>query len=185
MTEQVRKTYMTAEDLFLIPSDDYKYELVNGLLVRMPPAGALHGKIAVTVVRILAEHVEAHDLGVVCATDTGFILQRNPDIVRGPDAAFVAKARVPSSGVPEAFWPFAPDLAVEVVSPRDRAGEIEEKIAEYLAAGTRVVWLIHPRTRTVLVHRSPTEVEALGEGDDLAGGDVLPGFSCPVRRFFQ
>jgi Uma2 family endonuclease len=108
---------MTAEDLLLIPSDDHKWELDHGLLVRMPPTGALHGQVSVAVVRMLADHVATHDLGVVCASDTGFILQRDADVVRGPDAAFVAKARVPQTGVPEAYWPVAPDLAVEIISP--------------------------------------------------------------------
>ena len=176
---------MTAEDLFAISSDDYKDELVAGMLVRMPLAGALHGTVAMQVARILHEYIEAHGLGVVCAADTGFILQRSPDVVRGPDAAFVAKDRVPLTGAPETYWPFAPDLAVEVISPRDRAGDLQQKIAEYFVAGTRLVWVVHPRTRTVSVYRSPGDVRVLGEADDLNGDEVLPGFSCPVKRCFE
>jgi Uma2 family endonuclease len=176
---------MTAEELFLVPGDDHKYELVKGTLVRMPPAGARHGKISARVVQVLEEYVDAHGGGTVCGTDTGFILQRNPDIVRGPDAAFVAENKIPPTGEPESFWSLAPDLAVEVLSPRDRTGDLREKIAEYFEAGTRRVWVIDPHTRTVAVHRSPSEVRVLTASDVLAGEDVLPGLACPVRRLFE
>jgi len=176
---------MTAEDLFLIPSDDNKYELVNGALVRMPPAGAIHGKLSARIARILEEYVDTNGLGTVCGADTGFILRRNPDIVRGPDAAFVAKERIPPGGEPESFWSLAPDLAVEIISPRDRTGDVQQKINEYFAAGTRLVWVIHPRTRTVSIYHSPRDIQVLGENDTLVGNDLLPGFVCPLRRLFR
>ena len=124
------------------------------------------------------------DLGVSCGAGTGFILQREPDVVRAPDAAFVASGRIPETGVPVSYWPFAPDLLVEVVSPSDRLADVHVKIADYLASGTRLVWLVEPETRMVHVYRSPQQVEVLGAGDDLDGDDVLPGFQCPVRRLF-
>lgn len=129
-------------------------------------------------------YVEANDLGVCSGAETGFIVERDPDTVRAPDAAVVLASRVPSSGVSVGYWPFARDLAVEVVSPSDRLGDVHVKIAEYFAAGTRLVWLVEPESRMVHVYRSPQQVEVLGTADDLDGGDVLPGFQCPVQRFF-
>src|SRR5438552_8564478 len=122
---------MTAEELFLIPSDDSKSELVNGMLIRMPPTGGLHGKVSVRVGAVLDAYVRSHHLGTVAGAECGFILRRGPDTVRAPDAAFIATEKIPQTGVPESFWPLAPDLAVEVVSPSDRAGEIQEKVTEY------------------------------------------------------
>src|SRR5574337_656000 len=152
---------MTAEDLFVIGSDDYKYELVAGTLVRMPPTGWAHGAVSVRIGRLLDEYVEAHGLGVVCGAETGFILLRRPDTVRAPDASFVRKERVPATGDPDRYWPLAPDLAVEVLSPSDRAVEVQAKLADYFAAGTRLVWVIDPRARTVVVYRSTTDANTL------------------------
>ena len=84
---------MTAEELIELPADDYKYELVEGELIRMPPTGGEHGKLAARLARLLDEYVEAHDLGIVCGAEAGFILRRTPDTVRAPDASFIAKDR--------------------------------------------------------------------------------------------
>ncbi len=175
---------MTAEELFDLPADDYKYELVEGELIRMAPTGGEHGVLTVRIGRILDEYVEAHNLGICNGAKTGFILRRAPDIVRAPDAAFIAKARIPETGIPQTYWPFAPDLAVEVTSPSDRFGAVQTKIAEYFSAGTCLVWIVEPTTRTVYVYRSPRDVQALGEEDELGGEDVMPGFRCAVRRLF-
>lgn len=175
---------MTADDLFQLADDGYKYELVKGELIRMPPAGAEHGSIATNVGSLLKSHVKAHNLGVVCAADTGFLLSRDPDLVRAPDASFVARERIPPEGIPVGYWPFAPDLAVEVISPNDRFDDVLQKVAEYFAAGTRLVWVVHPKTRTVLVYRSLRDIRSLGTDDELSGEDVLPGFSCRVAELF-
>jgi Uma2 family endonuclease len=185
MSEPAEQGRITAETLYDLPDDGHRYELAAGRLVRMPPAGARHGSIAARIARLLDEYVEDQDLGCVCTADTGFILQRDPDIVRAPDVGFVAKARLAGGGEPERFWPFAPDLAIEVVSPSDRADELREKIRDYFAAGTRLVWVVYPGTRSVEVHRSMREARGLGEDDQLDGGDVLPCFYCPVRRCFD
>ena len=100
MAVPAQQTLMTAEELFELPNDDYKYELVQGELIRMAPTGGEHGVLTVRIGRILDEYVEAHDLGICSGAETGFILQRNPDIVRAPDAAFIAKARIPETGIP-------------------------------------------------------------------------------------
>lgn len=184
-TQTTPAQFMTAEELFQLPDDDYKYELVEGELIRMPPTGAEHGDIAVNAGALLRNYVKAHDLGRVSAAETGFILKRNPDTVRAPDAAFIAKARIPPEGIPRTYWPFAPDLAVEVVSPHDRFDEVQEKVAEYFTAGTRLVWVVLPKTRTVLVYRSFHDVRSLGVDDELSGEDVIPGFTCQVAELFS
>lgn len=177
---------LTAEDLFVVSaSSDQRFELDRGALVRMPPAGAVHSAIALRLGRLLAEHVDAAALGVVVGADCGFVLARQPDVVRAPDAAFVARERVPPAGPPSGFWPLAPDLAVEVASPSDRVEDLDEKIAQYFAAGTRLVWVVHPRTRAVHVYRSSAEVHIRRDPDDLDGGDVLPAFRCQVSRLFS
>lgn len=185
MTERASQAYITAEELLMLPDDGSRSELIDGFLVRMPPAGALHGGVAATVCRLVGEYVDRCDLGAVCATDTGFIVRRSPDTVRAPDASFVARERIPPGGVPRGYWPFAPDLAVEVVSPNDRIEDLQQKIGEYFAAGGRLVWIMFTSTRTVHVYRSPHDVRGLSELDELSGEDVLPGFTCPVRRLFE
>jgi Uma2 family endonuclease len=184
-TQTTTAPLMTAEELFQLPDDDYKYELVEGELIRMPPTGAEHGDAAMNAGFLLKGYVKTHDLGVVSAAETGFILKRNPDTVRAPDAAFIAKARVPLEGIPRTYWPLAPDLAVEVVSPNDRFDEVQEKVAEYFTAGTRLVWVVLPKTRTVLVYRSFHDVRSLGVNDELSGEDVIPGFTCRVAELFS
>ena len=185
MAVPAQQTLMTAEELFELPNDDYKYELVQGELIRMAPTGGEHGVLTVRV-GICTRRLRTRRtiLVSVCGAETGFILQRNPDIVRAPDAAFIAKARIPETGIPTAYWPFAPDLAVEVTSPSDRFTAVQTKISEYFSAGTRLVWVVEPATRTVYVYRSPHDVQALGEDAELSGEDVLPGFRCAVRRLF-
>ena len=189
---------VTAEELFHMPDDGGRCELVNGEIIRLEPGGAEHGVVTARIGHLIQEFVAANALGLCCGVGTGFILQRDPDsgtptagprqrdpdVVRAPDAAFVASGRIPVTGVPVSYWPFAPDLLVEVVSPSDRLADVHVKIAEYFAAGTRLVWLVEPETRMVHVYRSARQVDVLGMDDVLDGGDVLPGFRSPVRNLF-
>ena len=179
-----QRPLMTAEELFARPDDGRRCELVEGELIPMTPAGARHGAIAFRIARLLDEFVEAHDLGVGGAAEPGFILRREPDVVRAPDVAFVARTRIPATGIPTSYWPFAPDLAVEVVSPSDRLSDVHTKLADYFSAGTRLVWVVEPETRVVYAYRSLHDVQVIGEDDELDGGDVLPGFRCALSRLF-
>ena len=183
MTTQTRP--ITADDLLRMPDDGFRYELVEGNLREMAPAGHQHGRIAINVSMPLAQHVKANNLGVVYAAETGFKLASNPDTVRAPDVAFVRRERVESVGDSEGFWPGAPDLAVEVVSPGDSYTDVEEKVFDWLDAGTRLVIVANPRKRLVTVYRSLTEVVVLTEADVLDGGDVVPGFTMPVKDIFS
>jgi Uma2 family endonuclease len=177
---------MTADELLRLPMGrGERYELVEGELITMSPAGPLHGRIAVRIGGRLDQHVYAKKLGEVYGAETGFTLQRNPDTVRAPDASFVSAARVKKAGKVKGFFPGAPDLAVEVVSPNDTAEDVQEKIDEYFAAGTLLVWVIYPQTQKVVVFKSARESVVLGVSDTLEGGEVAPGFACPVGELFE
>ena len=159
-------------------------QLVRGEGRKMTPAGNEHGKIAMSVAWRLAQHVEAHGLGAVYAAETGFRLASDPDTVRAPDAAFVCQARLDAVGAVAGYWPGAPDLVVEVVSPGDRYGEVAEKVADWLAAGTQMVVVVEPQQRTVAVHRADGAVDVLREGDVLEGGEVVLGWEVAVAALF-
>lgn len=176
---------MTARELLYMPQDSHRYELVKGGLIQMSPAGARHGRIAGKLLIQLGAHVETNRSGEVFAAETGFLLSRHPDTVRAPDVSFVAREHIPPEGVPEDFWPFAPDLAVEVISPGDTVQEVETKVFEYLEAGTRLVWLVNPKTRRVTVYRLPSEVHILTVNDTLDGAEVIPGFTLPLKELFE
>jgi Uma2 family endonuclease len=175
---------MTIEEFEQLADDGYRSELVRGRLVREPPAGFDHGRIGIRLAMKLAAFVEEARLGVVVGAETGFILSEVPPTVRAPDIAFVACARIPASGPPRGFFPGAPDLAVEIVSPSNSPAEIRDKVHDYLDAGARAVWVVEPRARTVTVHHPEREALLLREGDRLDGGEVLPGFGVQVGEIF-
>ena len=178
-------TKMTARDLMLLPDEGGKrYELVEGELREMAPAGARHGGVAANLTILLGQHVRAQRLGVVLAAETGFRISRNPDTVRAPDVSFISKEHVPLEGPPEGYWELAPDLVVEVVSPNDTAAEVQAKVQAWLEAGVRLVWVVYPDTRSVVVYESVREISTLTFTDSLSGGDVVPGFSCSVGEIF-
>lgn len=175
---------MTAEDLLAMPDDGYRYELVRGELRKMAPAGHSHGREGNRVNVSMSNHVYANDLGETYLAETGFILARSPDHVRAPDVAFVRKERADAARDVPGFFPGVADLAVEVISPNDRYTEVDEKVADWLEHGTRMVIVVNPRNRTVQVHTSGGVTE-LTEADSLDGGDVVPGWSMPVADIFS
>src|SRR5688500_15428079 len=176
---------MTADELLAMPDDGFRYELIKGELIRMPPPGHIHGRVTMRVAGPSYQHVIANNLGIVYAAETGFLIHQNPDTVRAPDAAFVQHQRVESTGEVDGYWVGAPDLVVEVVSPTDSVGYVEEKVAEWIEAGSRLVWVISPKLRTVTVYRSLTDVSTLTEKDTLDGNDVVPGFQITVAEIFE
>jgi len=133
---------------------------------------------------MLDEHVSAHGLGIVVGAETGFVLARDPDTVRAPDAAFVCAERVAPGKLPETYWPGPPDLAVEVLSPNDHPAEVEAKTLEWLAAGTRAVVVLDPRRQAATLYRSPSVVCALAPDELLDLDPELPGFSVAVAELF-
>jgi Uma2 family endonuclease len=183
-TLKERNGLITAEELWRM-GDIGRCELVRGEIIRMSPPGGEHGDIAAEIGSLLRNHVKVYRLGKVAAAETGFIISRNPDTVRAPDAAFVSKERVPPEGVPKKYWPFAPDLAVEVMSPDDRWKKVKEKVQEWLNAGTRMVWVVNPKRRTVHVFRPKQPERVLTEEDTLSGEDVVLGFEVKVEELFS
>ncbi|HEV2744216.1 MAG TPA: Uma2 family endonuclease [Rubrobacter sp.] len=181
----VRQSPVTAEELLRTPDDGLRRELVRGEVRTMAPAGNVHGRIAMNLAWSLTGHVKSQDLGVVFAAETGFKISSDPDTVRAPDTAFVRRERVEAVGDVEGYWPGAPDLAVEVVSPNDRFSEVEEKVTDWLAADTRMVIVADPPGKTLTVRRSEKEALILSEGETLEGGEVVPGWTLPVADVFR
>lgn len=175
---------LTAEDLLKLPRGKFRYELIEGELKQMSPAGHDHGRIAMELAVPLGQYVKSNRLGKIYAAETGFILKTDPDTVRAPDIAFIRQERVADAGRSKGYWKGAPDLAVEVISPSNSVEELEDKIRMWLEAGTRLVWVISPKLSTVTVYQSLTDIETLTEKDMLNGGDVIPGFEFPVAELF-
>ena len=173
---------LTADELqhFYVP--DKRVELVRGLLVVRELPGMRHARVAMDLALALGAHVRAAALGRVYA-EAGFKLASNPDTVRGPDIAFISRGRIPDPE-PTGFAGFAPDLVVEVISPGDRAGEVLAKVADWISAGTRVVWVLDPARRVARVYRADGTEQILTADESLDGGDVVPDFSCPLREIF-
>ncbi len=185
----VERQYISASDFLEIVEnpeyDDRIVELVEGEIVEMSKPTGLHGQITLLFSLKIGNYVLSNGLGVVTAADTGFIVERNPDgrdTVRGLDIAFISSTRVPDV-LPDQLVDVVPDLAVEVISPSNEAADIHRKIRQLLAAGTTLVWIVYPTTRTVEVHMR-SGATTLEEDDVLSGGDVLPGFEVPVREIF-
>lgn len=176
---------MTADELLDMPDDGYRYELVRGELTSMPPPGNVHGILAHAISLSLGVHVRDNDLGLVYAAETGFLLKTDPDTVRAPDAAFTGWERLDQVGEVEGYWPGAPDLVVEVISPSDRYSDVEEKIADWIRSGTRMVVVVDYRRRNVQVRQSLTDRLILTEEDILDGGDVVPGWTLAVQEIFD
>ena len=155
---------ITAEELLNMPDDGFRYELIRGELKKMsPPPGDVHGRVAMKFGWRLAQHVETKNLGTVYAAETGFRIEKDPDTVRAPDCAFVSLKRREEVGEVQGYFPGAPDLAVEVVSPSDTYAEVEEKALDWLSAGSSIVLVLTPRKRTIAVYRSDSEIVILDE----------------------
>jgi Uma2 family endonuclease len=173
---------VTAEELVRMGRAGFSYELIGGRLVRMNPPNHEHGRIALDLGAELRQFVRANDLGHV-VVESGYTLTRNPDTVRGPDVSFVRKGRPnypPASG----FFVGSPDLAVEVRSPDDTIAELLDMAAEYLGAGTELVWIVDPADATVRVLRRDAAMVTLGVNDVLDGAAVVPGFQLPLGELF-
>ena len=169
---------VTADELRRLPSSPGRRALVRGRLIEMAPPGAEHGEIAVRVASRLAAFVERESRGAV-RVESGYVLSRDPDTVRGPDVSFVRRERLPETPLRRGFHDGPPDLAVEIVSPGDRRRQVEDVVRDYLEAGTPCVWVVDPRSHTVEVHE-PGRVTTLRTGDRLSGGTALSGFEVHV-----
>lgn len=173
----------TAEELLDMPDDGYRYELVRGEIRKMAPPGLYHGVNGSRIVETLLPHVRRNGLGEVPLPSPGFILSRNPDHVREPDVSFIRQGRIDEIGYTRRYFPEAPDLVVEVISPNDRYADVDEKVSDWLGAGVQMVIVVNERNHTAKVH-TPAGALTLTEADTLDGGDVVPGWSMPVADIF-
>jgi Uma2 family endonuclease len=178
---------VTPEELLAMPAS-VDFELVDGTLVGRH-AGMKPSVIAARIAILIGMFLRDHRLGRLFGADAAFrCFPDAPDKIRKPDVSFIRNGRLPGDQTPTGYCPIYPDLAVEVISPGDLAYEVEEKVAEYLKVGVRLVWVVHPPTRTVRIHRPRASaagpVSELTGSDAITGEEVLPGFSCNVAEFF-
>jgi len=174
----------TVEELERDGGPDGLWELIDGELFEVTPAGGEASSVGAMIGYFLTSHVRANRLGQVYGADGGFVPFPDRETLCAPAVAFVRTERVPPPPEHDRFLRLAPDLAVEVVSPYDRPGEVAAKAAMWLDAGVRLLWVVDPRARTVAVHVPNQAARVLGMGDDLDGGDVLPDFRVPVAELF-
>lgn len=172
---------MTAEEFWQLPEGEGKRELVRGE-VRVEMPSGLHGGIALEIGSRLRAWAKAGKHGYT-GVEAGYLLASDPDVIRLPDVSYVQANRIPESGISDKFWELAPDLAVEVISPSETADDVQEKVSDFLAAGTPLVWLVYPRTKQVVVH-SPDGLARTLKGEDKLESPLLPGFSCTVVELF-
>jgi Uma2 family endonuclease len=175
---------VTAEDLQRLSLPEKRTELVRGRLVVHEPAGYQHGVVAMRLGAMILQFVDQRRLGQVVAAETGFTLFRDPDTVRAPDVGFIRQERLPDPAQ-RGFAEIAPDLAVEVLSPGDSPGEVLAKVADWLRAGSTLVWVVDPIRRKARVYRAAGSESEIAEDGGLDGETVLPGFSCPLLKILQ
>jgi len=171
---------MTVEEFMNIDDDYHRHELIKGELLTMNPPKSLHGRVVANLTILLGQHIKANRFGVVY-TESGYHLERDPDTVLGPDMSFLSGERIDEAD--DGYYQGPPDLAIEVLSPSDRKSYVERKLAIYLERGTRSVWLVNPRRRTVEVVTSLDNRRMLHEDDELVD-DTVPGFRVKVSEIF-
>ena len=174
---------VTAAELERRPEDDFRYELLAGRLIQLSPTGWDHGRIVARLLVLLDQFARPRNLGFT-VTEVGFKLTSDPDTVRAPDVAFVRRERM-HSGKLSGFWTGPPDLAVEVISPDDRPGDIGAKVKEYLTCGALAVVVVDPDERAATTYHRLSAPVTVRDGDELDLADVVEGFRCPVREILD
>jgi len=174
---------MTAEELMELPDDGFRYELINGELIKMPPPGSPHGRIAFQLSVYLGQFILEHGLGQGF-TEIGFKLTSNPDTVLAPDLAFLTSECFAKGRDTEGYWLGPPDLAVEVLSPSDRPGKVKQRISRWFSFGAKQLWIVDPKHSTVTVYRSPSDSTTFSGSDYLEAQDLFPGFQLSLDRIF-
>jgi len=169
------KPKMTEEEFLRLPDDGRKYELVDGEAKEVP-AGVEHDVIVAHIIVCLAPF--AQKVGFLAASSAGFRMVTGN--IRSPDVSLVLRERLPEGKPTKGFMDGAPDLAIEVISPNEDWVELGRKLGEYFMSGAKEVWLVDPDGATVTVYKSLTDVQVFHAGDEITGGDLLPGFRCKV-----
>lgn len=177
---EVRPGARLTEDEFMrLPDDGRKYELVDGA-AKAVPTGIRHDVIGAIIIYRLTPHII--NRGFLTMSQAGFRMRDGN--IRCPDVSFTLKERFPNEEAPEGFGDVAPDLTVEIISPSEDAPDVFRKLGEYFASGTKQVWLVEPSTQRVTVYRSPMRPQTYEAGEEIDGGDLLPGFRCQVSQMF-
>jgi Uma2 family endonuclease len=183
MTISTQKKFWTDEELLALPDDTNKYEILDGELIVSPAASTTHGSIIMRIMNPLYNFVTANDLGEVLEGQSGFRML-NADLL-SPDISFITRERwLPHKNTKATFFPGAPDLLVEVLSPSDRKGRTQRRLARFFENGTRLAWIVHPPSRTVQIYHAPEPDKTLSVGDSLDGENVVPGFVLPLKSVF-
>ncbi|MCC7450410.1 MAG: Uma2 family endonuclease [Anaerolineae bacterium] len=180
------KPKLTGDDLAKLPTGMGKrYELIEGELITLSPTGGQHGFVTIRAALIFGAYNDQHNFGTLFGAETGFYTRGNKRTVRAPDASLVSFGRLAADAVPEGYISAVPELVLEVVSPTDHKAEVEAKVKEWLNFGVSMVLAAYPKTEQIHVYKSGEPVKTLKADDILDGGDILPGFSVPVRAFFK
>lgn len=177
--------FLTADDLLRLDSEGVRGELIRGVLCKTMPTGLTHGETVMNLAAELSSFIKPRRLGRVVGSDSGMLLERNPDTVREPDIAFISAQKLPLDVRLSGYFEGAPDLAVEVTSPSDSPRDVYHKARMWISFGVHLVWVVDPETRTIEIHRPGQPLQVLAEDDTLDGDTVLPGFSCAVRDLFD
>ena len=176
---------LTADDLLRLYSKGVRGELIRGVLCETMASGGEHGEIVMNLGMIVGNFVKPRRLGRLAGSDAGVHLERDPDTVREPDLAFISSQKLPLNVRNPGYYEVAPDLVVEIASPSDSRREVNDKARMWHSYGVPLVWAAYPEMRSVDVHGEDGSVVTLSENDTLDGGDVLPGFMCPVSEIFD
>jgi Uma2 family endonuclease len=185
MATATQTKLLTAEEFMAADLGDGTFELVRGVVIEVPPQTPEHGLVCANTSFALETYGRQSGRGYTLSNDSAVLTERGPDTVRGADVAFYSHARWPRAEVGKTVPPVPPDLAVEVYSPSDRQGAMSRKVAEYLSAGTLMVWVIYPEKRTIVIHRSDDQPQlVLHDGDVIEDLPELPGFRCAVAELF-
>ncbi len=182
---RTKEKLLTADDLLRLYSEGVRGELIRGALCKTMPTGLTHGEIVMKLGGALGNFIGPRRLGRLVGSDSGMMLERDPDTVREPDIAFISAQKLPLNVRISGYYEGAPDLVVEIVSPNDGAREVYHKARMWISFGVSLVWVVNPENRAIEVHRPNQPLLSLTESDILDGGEVLPGFNYPVRDVFD
>lgn len=190
MAEPIQTAPITIKDIEAMEAHGMMREIVDGQwvdVVEEKMAGELHGAIATNLIILLGSYVKTHRLGRVYPADTTYILENDAhgvQLMRLPDVSFVAADRVKTQNR-ETYYQLAPDLAIEIISPSERAVDMRAKLNDYLRSGVRQVWQVYPETQEIVVHLADQTVHTYSLGQTIPGADVLPGFELSVADVFD
>ncbi len=185
MTTLTKPKLLTAEDLLRLDAKGVKGELIRGVLCETMSTGRKHGRIVTNSIILLGGFIKPKRLGSLIASDSGVLLERDPDTVREPDIAFISAGKFPLDDEGPGYFEGIPELVVEVVSPSDTLQAVNDKALMWLSYGVLLVWVVFPETRTVDVYQQDGPISTLGDADTLDGAPAIPGFTCPVSEIFN